>query len=224
MAAIGVFSDSDGDLAAFDAALRLLASKGAQSFLFAGGLYDDVDQWAKWKRDEVKTQADYKSSNFLEDVQNHLIGVDQVDRPAAFGTGHEQSRAIEELARLKDKILRTPEKGSLSYQDTAVPRKVIELLGDTLCCLVHDKNDLDKEDMLNAAILVHGKEPEPRVVQIGPRTFVTPGSLKGARPTVGLFELVDRQVVFSAFALTGELVIDRQPIQVSAGKTKLSVK
>ena len=41
MASIGVFSDSDGDLTAFDAALKLLASKGARRFLFAGGRFDD---------------------------------------------------------------------------------------------------------------------------------------------------------------------------------------
>lgn len=224
MASIGVFSDSDGDLDAFDAALKLLASKGARRFLFAGGRFDDLDDWVKWKREEVKAQSDYSSGDFLEDVKRYLIGLDQVDRPAAFGTAHEQVRAIEELTRMKDKILRAPEKGSLAYQDTSVPRKVLEMLGDSLCCLVHDKNDLDKEDMLNAVVLVHGKDAEPKVVQIGPRTFITPGRLKGDKRTVGLLEMVERQVVYSAFTLDGAAVITRQPIQTGAGKTKLSVK
>ncbi len=224
MASIGVFSDSDGDLTAFDAALKLLASKGARRFLFAGGRFDDLDEWVKWKREEVKAQSDYSGGDFLEDVKRYLIGLEQLDRPAAFGTAHEQVRAIEELTRMKDKILRAPEKGSLAYQDTAVPRKVLEMLGDSLCCLVHDKNDLDKEDMINAVVLVHGKDAEPKVVQIGPRTFITPGRLKGQKPTVGLIETVDRQVVYSAFTLEGDAVINRQPIQTGSGKTKLSVK
>lgn len=224
MAAIGVFSDSDGDLTAFDAALKFLAAKGARRFLFAGGRFDDLDAWVKWKREEVKAQSDYSSGDFLEDVQRYLIGLDQLDRPAAFGTAHEQVRAIEELTRLKDRILRAPEKGSLAWQDSAVPRKVMEMLGDALCCLVHDKNDLDKEDMLNAVVLVHGKGTEPKVVTIGPRTFITPGTLKGAKPTVGLLETQDRQVTYSAFTLDGQAVIDKQPIQVGSGKTKLSVK
>ena len=224
MVSIGVFSDSDGDLTAFDAALKLLASKGARRFLFAGGKFADLDEWVKWKREEVKAQSDYSGEDFLQDVQNYLIGLDQVDRPAAFGTAHEQVRAIEELTRLKDKILRSPEKGSLAYVDTAVPRKVLEMMGDALCCLVHDKNDLDKEDMINALVLVHGKDAEPRVVKVGPRTFITPGRLKGDKPTVGLLEMVDRQVVFSAFTLDGVAVIDRQPIQLGGGKTKISVK
>jgi hypothetical protein len=224
MVAIGVFSDSDGDLSAFDAALKFLASKGARRFLFAGGRFEDLDAWVKWKREEVKAKSDYSSDDFLEDVQNYLIGLDQVERPAAFGTAHEEVREIEELTRMKDKILRAPEKGSLAYQDTAVPKKVMEMLGDSLCCLVHDKNDLDKEDMLNAVVLVHGKDAEPKVVQIGPRTFISPGRLKGDKPTVGLIEAQDRTVTFSAFTLDGAAVINKQPIQVGSGKTKLSVK
>ncbi len=224
MVSIGVFSDSDGDLTAFDAALKLLASKGARRFLFAGGKFADLDEWVKWKRAEVKAKSDYSSEDFLEDVRNYLIGLSQVDRPAAFGTAHEQVREIEELTQLKDKILRAPEKGSLAYADSAVPRKVLEMLGDSLCCLVHDKNDLDKEDMINAIVLVHGKDPEPRVVKVGPRTFITPGRLTGKQPTVGLLEMVERQVVFSVFTLDGKAVIDRMPIQVGGGKTKISVK
>lgn len=224
MVSIGLFSDSDGDLSAFDAALKLLAAKGARRFLFAGGKFADLDEWVKWKREEVKAQSDYSSADFLADVQNYLIGLGQVDRPAAFGTAHEQVRAIEELTRLKDKIMRAPEKGSLAYVDTAVPRKVLEMLGDALCCLVHDKNDLDKEDMINALVLVHGKDAEPKVVKVGPRTFITPGTLKGDKPTVGLLEMVDRQVLFSAFTLDGVAVIDKTPISLSTGKSKISVK
>ena len=112
MVSIGVFSDSDGDLTAFDAALKFLASKGARRFLFAGGRFADLDEWVKWKREEVKAKSDYSSEDFLEDVRNYLIGLSQVDRPAAFGTAHEQVREIEELTQMKDKILRAPEKGS----------------------------------------------------------------------------------------------------------------
>lgn len=223
MVAIGVFSDSEGDIAAVDAALKFLAAKGARRFLFAGGRFADLDAWVKWKREEVKAQSDYSDQNFLEDVENYLVGRDQVERPSAFGTVHEQIRAIEELTRLKDKVLRVPEKGCLAYEDSAVPRKVLEMLGDVLCCLVHDKNDLDKEDMINAAVLVHGNENEPGVVQIGPRTFITPGRLAGSKATVGLLDAVDRQLMFSAFTLTGDTIIDRQPIQLG-GKTKVSVK
>jgi len=73
MAAIGVFSDSEGDLEAFDAALKFLAAKGARRFLFAGGNYADLDEWVKWKRDEVRARSDYSNDDFLEDVERFLI-------------------------------------------------------------------------------------------------------------------------------------------------------
>ncbi len=222
MAAFGLFSDSNGDLVRFDSALKLLADKGAKRFLFAGGKYEDLDDWVKWKREEIKAQVDYSNADFLEDVRRFLIGLDQLDRPAAFGTMWELGRYIEELTRLKDRVVRAPEKGSLPYQSSSVPKKAVDMMGSTLCCVVHDKNDLDKEDMINAAVLVHGNEAEPKLVQIGPRFFVTPGKLSGPKPTVGLLELGDK-LTFSAFTLDGEVVINQQQVDLSA-KTKLTVK
>ncbi|MBL8920658.1 MAG: hypothetical protein JNJ54_17465 [Myxococcaceae bacterium] len=223
--AIGIFGDTAGDLELFEASLRFLADRGARRFLFVGGRYEDLDDWLKAKRDEMRAQADYSNGDFLVDVQRFLIGLDQLDRPAAFGTAWELARATEELMRTKDRVLRTPEKGSLQYQDPAVPRKAVDIVGDVICCVVYDKNDLDKEDMLNAAVLVHGKEPEPKVVQIGPRAFITPGRAKGGpRSTVGLLEQLDKQLVFSAWSLAdGKVLIDKQPI-VTGAKTKVSVK
>jgi hypothetical protein len=224
MAAIGVFSDSGGDLALFGRAMEFLAARGARRFLFAGGRYRDVDDWVRTQREEARARADYSNGDFLEDVSNYLIGLEQVDRPVAFGTAYEVARHVEELARLTARIVRAPEKGCLEYQDPKVPRKAMDLLGDTLCCLVHDRNDLDKEDMLNAVVLVHGREAEPKVVQIGPRYFVTPGRLAGGKlPTVGLLEVTDRQLTFSAFSLDGKAIIDAQVLATGA-KTKLSVK
>ncbi len=224
--AIGIFGDTDGDVGLFESALRFLSDRGAKRFLFAGGRYEDLDDWLRTKRDEMKAQTDYSNDDFLEDVSRFLIGLDQKDRPAAFGTAWEFARAIEEVMRMKDRVMRTPEKGSLQYQDSSVPKKAVDIVGDVLCCVVHDKNDLDKEDMVNAAVLVHGNAAEPKVVQIGPRFFITPGRVKGgAKSTVGLLELVDKQLVFSAFTLLdGKTVIDRQPIVISSSKTKLSVK
>lgn len=221
--AIGIFSDTAGNLAAFDAALTLLAKKGAKRFLFAGGKYEDLDEWVKWKRDTAKASTDYTDLDFLADLTSHLSDGEQIDRPPAFGNAYELSRTAQELTRMSGKVLRTPEKGSLQYQDPSIPKKAVDMLGDVLCCLVHDKNDLDKEDMLNAVLLVHGNGAEPKVVQIGPRYFVTPGKVSGAKGTVGLLEM-DKQVKFSAFTLDDQVVIDGQVLTLGQAKTKLSVK
>jgi len=224
MSAIGVFSDSDGDLELFDRALQFLAAKGAKRFVFNGGRYSDLDDWVKLKREEARAQRDYSEGDFLEDVQRYLVGLDQRERPPAFGTYHELVRHAEELARMRDKILRTPEKGCLQYQDPSVPTKTMEMLGDALCCVVHDKNDLDKEDMLNAAVLIHGNAPEPNVVQIGPRYFITPGRLKGGKvSSVGLLEAAEKGMKFSSFSLDGKTLIDAKPL-AQGGKTKVTVK
>lgn len=222
--ALGIFGDTDGDLGLFETALRLLSERGAKRFLFAGGRYEDLDEWLQAKREEMRAQTDYSNEDFLEDVSRFLIGLEQKERPAAFGTAWEVARAIEEVTRMRTKVVRTPEKGSLPYADSKVPRKAVDLIGDVLCCVVHDKNDLDKEDMVNAAVLVHGKGAGPKVVQIGPRFFVTPGRVKGGeQSTVGLLEVIDRQLVFSAFTLDGKTVIDKQPIAVGP-RSKIGVK
>jgi hypothetical protein len=221
--AIGIFSDSDGNLDALDAALRLLSDKGAKRFFFAGGRYADLDDWVKLKRDEAKALNDYTNEDFLEDISNFLLDEEQLERPPAFGNAYEFARTNEILTRMADRVLRTPEKGSLQYIDPKCPKKALDMLGETLCCVVHDKNDLDKEDMLNAVLLVHGNAAEPKLVQIGVRYFLTPGMLKGDKPTVGLLEFSEKALKFSAFALTGETVLEGQTI-VLAQKKKVSVK
>lgn len=223
MVAIGVFADTGGDLSAFDAAVRLLAQKGAHRFLFAGGRYEDLDLWVAEKREQMKAKTDYRDTDFLCDVTNFLVGREQVERPLAFGEMHEQARALEALSRLSERLLRTPERGSGAWNDDRVPKKMLEMLEETLCCLVHDRNDLNKEDLVNASVLVHGNETKPQVVQIGARVFVTPGRVQGASPSVGLLEVKSRQLTFSAFSLSGDLLLT-QPLGVSTGKMKLALK
>ena len=223
MALIGVFADSQGDLEKFDAALKLLREKGARRFFFAGGNYRDLDDWVKWKNEQAKDANDYTNDDFLSDLTDHLLEQDQKDRPAAFGTYYEAVKATQELTAVATRFMRTPEKGSLEYQDPAIPKKGMDMLADTLCCMAWDKNDFNKEDMTNAIVLIHGNEADPKVVTIGPRYFLTPGKLSGARPTAGLIEVVDKGVKFSAFTLSGETLIDGQSL-VTAQKKKMSAK
>lgn len=224
MAVVGVMSDTQGDLVAFDKAILLLSSKGARRFFFCGGKYTDLDEWVQWKRDQIKSASDYSNQDFLQDVINFLSEQEQVERPPAFGTYYELARAAEKLSRVKDKVVRCPEKGSLQYADPQVPRKGVDMLGDTLCCVVYDKNDLDKEDMINSLVLVHGHENEPKVVQIGPRYFVTSGKVVGApRATVATLEVSDKGVIFTPYLLDGTEAAPSQTLAVGA-RTKVSVK
>lgn len=221
---IGLLSDSQGDLDAFNRALELLRAKGAKRFFFAGNRYSDLDEWALARRELARGKRDYTDRDFLADVTSWLTDGEQVDRPPAFGEeALATQREEQELLRLKDKFVRTPERDSTQYTAPAFPRKAVDMLGDVLCCIVHDKNDLDKEDLLNAAIFIHGKEPEPKVVQIGPRYFITPGKLTGESATCALIDTSDKQLRVSAFTLDGQEVFTPQAL-VFGGRTKLSVK
>lgn len=236
---VGVFSDSEGDLEAFDAAYELLRAKGATRFFFAGGRYTDLDEWISWKREKARGGAAYSDADFLADVSSFLSGHEPPVRMGAFGAASDEGAtapeaekkvealpqpSLEDLAQVKQRFERTPERGSAPYADPNVPKKHLDMIDATLCCLVHDKNDLEKDDMLNASVLIHGNEKEPKVVQIGPRFFVTPGRLKGAaEQTCGLIESAGGVLRFSAFRLDGAECLAPQSL-AGGGKTKVTVK
>ena len=227
---IGLLADSNGDLDAVDRAFELLRAKGARRFIFAGGRYTDLDEWALMRRERARGGRSYTDVDFLTDVTNFLAHKDQVDRPPAFfgeentDPGRKLATPEEDLDKVMSRFLRVPDKESLQYREEGVPNKAVDMLGDQLCCVVHDKNDLNREDLLNATVFVHGREAEPKVVQIGPRFFVTPGKLAGAaEQTCGLFEVVDRSLRYAAFRLDGHVILESKPLAVER-RTKLSVK
>ena len=221
---IGILSDSHGDLAALNAAYELLREKGARRFMFVGGRYTDLDAWVLEQREKSRGGREYSDMDFLADVTQWLSSKDSLPRPPAFAEAPADFSAEEDRRLVMERFARVPERDCLQYMDPSIPRKMLDMVGDALCCLVHDKNDLTREDLLNATIFIHGKESEPKVVQIGPRYFLTPGRLAGAaEQTCALLEKVDRDLRFTAFRLDGSVVLEPQTIQLGRG-TKLSVK
>src|SRR5207244_2162724 len=88
----------------------------------------------------------------------------------------------------------------------ALPEEVsrtIEMVGDRVAVLIHDKAQLDEEDILAANILAFGKNEGALVHKVGPRWFISPGPIAG--PGGGLAVLDDEQddVVVSIFEATG---------------------
>lgn len=221
---IGILSDSHGDLAAFDAAYELLREKGARRFLFAGGRYTDLDAWILERREKSRGGREYNDMDFLADVTQWLSAKDALPRPPAFGEAPADFSAEEDRRLVLERFARVPERDCLQYMDPNIPRKVLDMVGDALCCLVYDKNDLTRDDLLNATLFIHGKESEPNVVQIGPRYFLAPGRLAGAaEQTCGLLEKVERNLRFTAFRLDGKVVLEPREIALGRG-TKLQVK
>jgi hypothetical protein len=222
---IGILSDSHGDLAAFDAAYELLRGKGAQRFIFLGGRYSDLDEWILDRRERSRGGREYSGADFIEDVAKWLAVTEQKPRPRSLSIPDEALKEFEEDPLLvREHFLRTPERDSIQYRDPSIPRKVLDMVGDTLCCLTYDKNDLSRDDLVNALIFIHGKESEPKMVQIGPRFFLTPGRLAGAaEQTCALLERVDKDLRYSAFRLDGKVVLEPQTLAVDR-RTRLSVK
>ncbi|WP_233261235.1 hypothetical protein [Vitiosangium sp. GDMCC 1.1324] len=218
-------SDSHGDLAAFDAAYELLRAKGANRFIFLGGRYTDLDEWILDRRERSRGGREYSGADFIEDVARWLAVTEQKPRPRSLSIPDEVLKELEEDPLLvREHFLRTPERDSIQYRDPTIPRKVLDMVGETLVCVVYDKNDLTRDDLVNAIIFIHGKESEPKLVQIGPRYFLSPGRLAGAaEQTCALLERVDKDLRFSAYRLDGKVVLDPQTLAVDR-RSKLSIK
>ncbi len=76
----------------------------------------------------------------------------------------------------------------------ALPERVsrtIEMVGDRVAILIHDKSQLEEEDILAANLLLYGKSEGPLIRKVGPRWFATPGPI--ASPGGGLLVLDDEQ-------------------------------
>ncbi|QSQ15944.1 hypothetical protein [Myxococcus landrumensis] len=222
---IGVFSDSHGDLQAFDAAYELLRSLGARRFLFTGARYTDLDEWLLWRRQKSRGGREYSDADFLADVSQWLGSQDALPRTPARAAAPADVVSEEDRRLVMERFVRVPERESLQYRDPSINNKAMDLLGDTLCCVVHDKNDLTREDLLNALVFIHGKDPEPKVVQIGPRYFLTPGRLVGAaEQTCALLERGERDLRFSAYRLDGHRVLEPQALVLDKKSPKLTLK
>ncbi|MBL8609145.1 MAG: hypothetical protein JNL38_17590 [Myxococcales bacterium] len=158
---IGLLGPSEGDVAALGRASEfLLNSAKVHRAIYLGvdGALDRaVATWArKLVGDDPSDEAAWKRA---ADVA--ILGVpEQIDRFVA-----------SERARLRLKALEAlPEKEG----------RTIEMFGDRVAVLIHDKALLDEEDILAANILIFGKNEQPLVRRIGARWFVSPGHIGAA--------------------------------------------
>ncbi len=222
---IGILADSHGDLAAFEKAYELLRGKGAQRFIFLGGRYSDLDEWILDRRERSRGGREYSGADFIQDVARWLAVTEQKPRPRSLSIPDDVLKELEDDPLLvREHFLRTPERDSIQYRDPSIPRKVLDMVGESLVCLVHDKNDLTRDDLVNATLFMHGKESEPKLVQIGPRYFITPGRLVGAaEQTCALLERVDRNLRFTAWRLDGQQVLEPTMLMLDR-RSKLTVK
>jgi predicted phosphodiesterase len=207
---IGLASDSHGNVEALSRALDVFARAAVERVFFLGGRYADVEQAMAKRRGAARSQpAAEDDLAFLEAVRGAL------SREAGKGGD-----------ALDGKIVRVASR-ACPESERGAPLKTIEMLGAHICCLVHDKADLTREDISNATVLFHGNSAQPGLVQIGPRVFVTPGHLRARPPdgrpaTFGLLEFSPSELELVVFDAGGAEV--RRERAGVGGRGKMTVR
>jgi predicted phosphodiesterase len=206
---IGLASDSFGDVDALGRALELFARAAVDRAYFLGGRLADVDAALERRRGAKDAPVPRSDSEFL----------------AAFEEALARHATPDPIA---DRIVRVASRSCPEAASGAVPTKQVDLVEGRICCLVHDKSELDRDDITNATVLFHGNADRAALVQIGPRYFVTPGRLRaaapgGGAPTFGVLEMTERELVLAVYSADRTAELRRERASFVAG-AKMSVR
>jgi predicted phosphodiesterase len=208
---IGLASDSFGNLELLDSVLdRFVRAKVDRVFFLGGRCADLAAVLAHRSGGSANGAAPRSDPDLLSALEGALA---RSAGPAA--------------DPLAGKIVRVASRACPEYESGAVPRKQMDLVEGRICCLVHDKRELDRDDISNATVLFHGNSEQAALVQIGPRTFVTPGHLRapspeGRPPSYAVLEVTPRDLVLSVFSAGGAVL--RQERGSFAAGSKISVR
>ncbi|HSM92934.1 MAG TPA: metallophosphoesterase family protein [Anaeromyxobacteraceae bacterium] len=214
---IGLASDCHGNVDALARALEHFQEARVDRIFFLGGRFADVDAalaLAKVRPSDAVAEAEAHpdSEGFVPVFRGVL---------AAHAVGPDDDRE-----RLRKKIVRVASRTCPEYAAGAAPGKLMELLEGRVACLVHDKSELTRDDIANAPLLFHGNSAQAAIVQIGPRIFVTPGSLApapdGRPPTWGVVELDPRGLTLVVYD-TGARELRRERVELG-GRARMVVQ
>lgn len=210
MARIGLCSDSFGNLDALAVAFDAFAALGVDRVFFLGGWFADVDAvLARRRFGKPGAPVPGSDGEFLSAVEGALSRAAAVpEHPLAGKVTRVASRACPEAL-------------------AGAPRKLVDLVDGLICCLVHDKADLTRDDIGNASLLFHGNSGRAALVQIGPRVFVTPGHLRapdeeGRPASFALAEVTPAELVLIVYG--GDGAEERRERASFSGGGKVSVR
>jgi predicted phosphodiesterase len=208
---IGLASDTFGNLAALERALEVFQRARVDRVFFLGGRVADVDAvLARRAGGSREAPVPTTDAEFLAAVRAALERQESTRKDPLDG-----------------RIVRVASRACPEYESGKVPRMQVDLVEGRISTLVHDKADLTRDDIANAALIFHGNTVAPAVVQIGPRCFVTPGHLRAPAPagrpaTFALAEVTARELLLSVYSEdAAELRQDRVSFAVTG---KLSVR
>jgi predicted phosphodiesterase len=212
---IGLASDSHGNVDDLVRALERFVAAKVDKIFFLGGRFADVDLAIKRMKLAPPEPA------------QPLDGADPFLAAFRGALAAQAGGANDEREKLRKRIVRVASRACPEYEAGTAPRKLMELAEGHVLCLVHDKSELTRDDITNAAILLHGNSAQAAVVQIGPRVFVTPGHLRKPAPegrpaTWAAIELEPRSLSLVVYGLDGrELRRERADL---GGRAKMVVK
>jgi hypothetical protein len=84
--------------------------------------------------------------------------------------------------------------------------RTVEMFGDRVAVLIHDKALLDEEDIYSATLLVYGRSEFPLIKKIGPRWFLTPGPVGDPGCGAVVLDDSDDDLVATLFDADGRVV------------------
>jgi len=176
---IGLLGPAEGEPAQLrEASEFLLGTAGVDQAIYLGAqdtLRAMVDAWAC-------------------EVMQGPAGWDHfLDRAAALALGA-SSRELDALLAQQRKLERLGALRSLPPP----PARAVELFDDKVVLFVHDKAQLDPEDIENALLIVYGRGKQSAMHRFGPRAFFTPGPV--AKGCVAILEPTpDGQLAIAQF-------------------------
>jgi hypothetical protein len=156
-----------------------------------------VERWARrLVGDDPTDEAAWRRAHQLA-----LVGSsEEID---AFVKGQRMRLRLRSLESLPHRILRT-----------------MEMVGDRIAVLIHDKAMLDEEDIYAAALLVYGKSDTALIKKIGQRWFLTPGTL-GPAGGVCVLDDAGEDIVATVFDPDGNQLLSETLLLPKASKMRV---
>ncbi len=198
---LGLLGPSEGDTAGLGRAAEFLLEAGKVNrviYLGADGALDTaVATWArKLVGDDPSNDASWKRAADI----------------AATGSPEEIDKfVLVERARMHLKLLEALPPGG----------RTIEMVGDRVAVLIHDKAHLDEEDILAANLLIYGKSDAPMVKKIGSRWFVSPGHIGAGGGGLAILDDAESDIIVTVHDLTGKITICETLLVQRATKVRI---
>jgi hypothetical protein len=199
---IGLLGPADADATLVRRAAEfLLGTAGAEQAIYLGA--DDCAEgaYARWSADVMGESA--SEDQFLR----RTLELSRNGNAAEIEDLLKRDAAVHRLTALR----RLP----------SAPARAVEMFEDKVVLFVHDKSQLDAEDIANAYLVVYGRSKSVALNHFGPRTFFSPGPLK-----LGQVALLERDhdgnVVIVRLDFQNGEVLGRTPLQ-AGGRTKMVV-